>query len=317
VPADAALISSGQSVDVHSHAYAQSGVAEVLLSVNGDPVRRDPPESPGATFAASTQTWMPEGPGKYTLEVVAYDTQGVASAPAVTHVQVMEPPTPTPSPTATLTPTATPLPTPTPTSTAIPRAQASFWADDTSLTSGDCTLLHWEVVSATGVSLDGASVPPQGSRKVCPTQTTTYRLHVTAPPGDVDKTVAVTVTVPADTTGPSLSGVSNAPALIWDGASCGPTSATISARVSDPSGVSQVVLHYRVVRSPKAGVWRTLNMSAGGGDTFQATLGPAQLSASLTNYGGRQVEYYVVAADSKGNTSRSGAHTFEAKLCFG
>jgi len=313
VPADGALITAGENVEVHTHAYAQAGVAEVMLSVNGEPVRRDPADSPGAAFAAAVQPWMPEGPGDYKLEVIAYDMGGAASAPAVARVRVMAVPTSTPTPTTTVTP----LPSVTPTLTPIPLAVVHFSADDTSLTSGECTRLRWEVVSATAVSLDGVSVALLGSQQACPAQTTTYSLHVTAPSGDVDKSVTVTVSAAADTAGPDVSGIGHSPAFIWDGASCGATTATINAQVSDASGLSEVVLHYRALRSPKGGVWRTLGMSVAGGGTYQATLGPSELTASLALYGGGSVEYYIVAVDTKGNSSQSGTGSFEAKLCFG
>jgi hypothetical protein len=313
VPADGAVITAGENVEVHSHAYAKAGVAEVMLSVNGEPVRRDPADSPGAAFAAAIQPWMPEGPGDYKLEVIAYDLGGAASAPAVARVRVLAVPTSTPTPTATLTP----LPSVTPTLTPIPLAGVTFSADDTSLTSGECTRLRWEVVSATAVSLDGVSVALLGSQQACPTMTTTYRLHVTAPSGDIDKTVTVTISAPADTTGPSVTGVSNNPEFIWDATSCGPAAATITAQVSDASGLSEVVLHYRALKSPKGGVWRALGMNAAGGGTYQATLGPSELTASLALYGGGSVEFYIVAVDANGNSSQSGTRSFEAKLCFG
>jgi hypothetical protein len=313
VPLEAAVITASEDVIVRSHAYAERGVAEFMLTVNGEPLRRDPPDAPGASFAAVSQPWAAPSPGSYKLEVIAYDLAGAASAPAVAHVQVVEPATPTP----TSVPTNTPTPMPTPTPTPVPQAEALFWADNTSLTAGACTQLHWDVASAAGVSLDGNPVAPQGSQQACPTATTTYWLHVTAPSGDFDRSVTITVAAPADTAGPTVTEVSNSPALIWDGSSCGPTQATISANVSDPSAVSQVVLHYRVTRGGEAGSWQTLTMGSVGGGNYQATLGPAQLTASLPNYGEGLVEYYVVAVDALGNSTQSGSRGFEAKLCFG
>ena len=42
-PRDGVSVPVGASVIVISHAYAEDGVAEVLLSVNGTAYRRDPP----------------------------------------------------------------------------------------------------------------------------------------------------------------------------------------------------------------------------------------------------------------------------------
>lgn len=47
-PRDGATIPAGSFVTVISHAYAQEGVAEVLLLVNGEAYRRDPPSETGA-----------------------------------------------------------------------------------------------------------------------------------------------------------------------------------------------------------------------------------------------------------------------------
>jgi len=74
-------------VAIISHAYAREGVAEVLLSVNGEAYRRDPPAQPG-TFSKVTQEWLPEGEGDYTLQVVTYDTAGAASNPATISIRV-------------------------------------------------------------------------------------------------------------------------------------------------------------------------------------------------------------------------------------
>jgi hypothetical protein len=74
-----------------------------------------------------------------------------------------------PQPTATTRPTSAP-----------PAASASirFWADETTIASGNCTRLRWEVYNVRAVYLDGAGVVGQGRQKVCPTSTTTYVLHV-------------------------------------------------------------------------------------------------------------------------------------------
>ena len=58
-PIDGALISSGETVTVLSHAYAQQGVAEVVLTVNGVAYRRDAPSSVGAQYAQVNQDWQP------------------------------------------------------------------------------------------------------------------------------------------------------------------------------------------------------------------------------------------------------------------
>lgn len=311
VPTGGARVGVGQTVNVRSHAYASEGVAEAMLVVNSVPYRRDPPSRPGATFTDITQVWVAGQPGEYLLEVVAYDTRGDASSPASiwlsVDAEVTATPTPSPEPTSTATPTVTPS----------PQVQATFWTERTSLASGECTQLHWETDNATAVSIDGASVALQGAQEVCPLGTITYHLLATAPGGSVEQSVTVAVTAPPDTEGPSITDGAPSPGVIWDGSACGPTVATISARVTDPSGVSGVELHYRVVRGSEQGQWRVLSLSPAGGDTYRTSLGPTELSASLSLYGGGVVEYFVRARDSAGNDSQSGTLSFEARLCFG
>lgn len=310
-PTIGARLSVGQAIDIHSHAYAREGVAEVMLVVNGVPYRRDPPSEPGASFTDISQSWLAEHPGQYTLQVMAFDTTGEASSPAIAWVTVGEAATATPTlaapPTLTSTPTSTP-PSP---------VQATFWADRTSLTRGECTTLHWDTQNAVTVTLDGVSVTPQGTGDVCPQETVTYLLQATAPHGSAEQSVAIAVSAPSDTSGPSIATVSHSPGSIWDGSACGPTSVTISASVSDPTGVAEVELHYRVVKGTEQGQWRVVTMSRAGGDTFRAILGPTELSASLVLYGGGVVEYSITARDGNGNLSQSGTFTLEAKLCFG
>jgi hypothetical protein len=144
-PRDGADIPVGASVTVISHAYADDGVAEVLLSVNGVAYRRDPPgaAAAGEEFVEVRQEWIPAEPGLTTLEVRAYDAAGRFSGADAINVQVSgkaapvtelptEAPTPEQIPTPTWTPilipsatsptapTPVPSPTPTPTATRTP-----------------------------------------------------------------------------------------------------------------------------------------------------------------------------------------------------
>jgi hypothetical protein len=126
-PRDGAVIPVGASVIVVSHAYAEDGVAEVLLSVNGTAYRRDPPAASGDTLVEVRQEWVPTEPGLYTLEVRAYDAAGEVSGSDAITVRVtgeaIERPTevvtatgvPTEIPAATEVPVPTEVPTEVPT----------------------------------------------------------------------------------------------------------------------------------------------------------------------------------------------------------
>lgn len=235
-PRDGSAGPTDTPVSVVSHAYAPEGVAEILLLVNGEAFRRDPPLEPGAAFSEAYQEWLPSGEGVYTLQVTMYDSTGLAvnSNPITVRIDDESTPTPTPtgtpvtpvtpadsdeipspthtptdSPTSTVTltpsgtpapptdtPTATPTSTPTISPTPIQPAQVNFWVDQENLIAGQCTTLHWEVTNATAIFLNGAGVAEQGSQQVCPASTTLYNLHVEAPGGNVDRNITVNVSIP-------------------------------------------------------------------------------------------------------------------------
>ena len=128
-PLDGVSVPLGSSVEVISHAYAREGVAEVLLSVNGQPYHRQIPVEGVVPFVEVSQEWLADAEGLYTLQVQSYDTAGEASNPATISIRVAgavgmafaEPVAPTPADTA-VTPTQAPV-TPTeaaPTDTPMP-----------------------------------------------------------------------------------------------------------------------------------------------------------------------------------------------------
>jgi hypothetical protein len=213
-PQEGANVSVGSSVLVMSHAYAREGVAEVILSVNGEPYRRDGSPQPGASFLEVSQVWHPEEEGVYALQVTTYDTTGAASNPATVSVTVegaavqvpgapTSTPTPTSSPTFTPTPTWTPLsvgaitptltpiqtwtPTPSPTpiptvtppSRTLPSGNVLFWADDQSIQAGNCTRVYWHVSKVRAYWVDGrAGVGDDGNFETCPCQDETHTLRI-------------------------------------------------------------------------------------------------------------------------------------------
>jgi hypothetical protein len=278
-PRDGSSVPVGSPISIVSHAYAREGVAEILLSVDGVAYRRDPPESPGATLTEVTQEWTPGEAGVYTLQVTTYDTTGAASTPDSIAIRVAgaaaAAPTDTPVPTTvptgvptavptavptsvpTAVPTGTPVPstsTPVATDTPVPAAEVSFWVEDDSITSGECTVLHWDVENATAVFVDDVSVARHGTQTICPAATTTYNLRVEAPAGNVNRSVVVTVSAAVDTTPPPVP----APTVPADELvlSCRSTQDLVWVPVTDDSGISgyYVKLEYQAT----AGVWDTV-----------------------------------------------------------
>ncbi|HWB86822.1 MAG TPA: OmpA family protein [Bryobacteraceae bacterium] len=100
------------------------------------------------------------------------------------------PPPPPPPP-----PQAPPPPAPAPAAPTV----TSFTAEPTSIERGQSSLLRWEVTgNVTSVSIDNGigTVQNTGSRRVFPTDSTTYHLTATGPGGNTTGEATVTVTAP-------------------------------------------------------------------------------------------------------------------------
>lgn len=118
-PRDGDTLMPGEPVTVMSHAFAREGVAEVVLSVNGEAYRRDAPTAAENNFASVEQAWVPVEAGIYTLQVQVYDRNGQPGDPAVISVEVGgELPTLVPTAVDTVTSVATSVITATPVITA-------------------------------------------------------------------------------------------------------------------------------------------------------------------------------------------------------
>jgi heat shock protein HslJ len=116
------------------------------------------------------------------------------------------PPTSAPRATATA-----PGPTPVPLPTETPLPEISFWADRTSIDSGQCTMLHWSVrnVQAVWVYPRGERYyrfprTGQGSEQVCLVTTTTFEMQVLLLDGSTTfREVTINVAAPAPTATPA------------------------------------------------------------------------------------------------------------------
>ncbi len=103
-PPNGMVVTVGQEVQIISMAAAEAGVERVELAVNGEVVRSDMPPEGNPTSFSMAQPWTPLAEGEVTVVVVAYDTSGAASEPAVITLQVQagtgavtEEPGPTPT----------------------------------------------------------------------------------------------------------------------------------------------------------------------------------------------------------------------------
>ena len=158
--------------------------------------------------------------------------------------------------------------------------------------------------SASASPLPEGTLAPTSTSKPLPTLSPT----LTSPPP------TATSTIPPDTTPPNISNLQASVDPIVE-EPCQPDSVTISAQVSDPSGLSQVKLYYRVIKGGQNGTWQTPAMGAAGGDKYQLTLGPGQFKASMNPYGGSILQYYVKAWDNKGNIAQSSSGNVHIQVC--
>jgi hypothetical protein len=140
-PRDGSAVPVDTPVTIISHAYARDGVAEVLLSVDGEAYRRDPPAQPGATFSEVTQEWLPGEEGVYTLQVVTYDTAGETSNPATISVRVTGEVAAVPTDTPEVIPSPSPVVTAVPTDTPVPPTDTPVSPTDTTVLPTDTPVL--------------------------------------------------------------------------------------------------------------------------------------------------------------------------------
>ena len=349
------------------HNFAVAGVAQTELFVNGAFANRVANPNPAATKFNAELTFQADTPGAYRLECVVIDQGGLtARSKEVTVFVTGEVPTPPPTveiPTATPTstevpPTSTPLPPtgtavpptatsipPTstripPTSTPLPTATlplvriVSFEVSKSQITAGECVTFHFQVEGATAIYFDGEGATSPDSRDRCPTATREFELRAEGHGGPVTARLTVVVQ-PGDTTGPSIQRVAHTPALFYyhESYPCSPSQVTISAYVTDPSGVNAVKVVYRVVQGQRVGQWQSKSMPQAQTDTYSQTIGGSDLELSLdppvqcgqlrgSRYYGSptrsssfqcaqaiicagKLEYYVQAFDAVGNRSDS------------
>ena len=120
------------------------------------------------------------------------------------------------------------------------------------------------------------------------TTTTTVKTSTTSAPS-----TTTTAPVPADEAGPSVTAASDWPDPVFTSGSP-PDASSISATVSDPSGVASAVIWYRE-GAAKFAVWGP--MIDGGGGSYSAGFGPFATAGVY--------EYRIVAVDGLGNANCS------------
>ncbi len=282
LPIPGGRIHEGQLVEVQAHAYAPEGVAEVLFSVNGVPFRREPPQSPGEKFSPVVQQWRPNAPGDYYLQIEVFDSQGEGSLPSgvwVNVIAVEKGEIRESSATASLTSAASMTPT-----------QLMIQPADTASPTPSSTSI---------------SVPPTSTTSPLPPATPTR-----IPPTNTPEPTT-------ETSPPVIGNISESSDPIFK-PFCEPNTLVISAPVSDPSGISDVELVYRVVEGARQGQWRTIGMNLVGADVYHVILDWDDLQDSLDPpvVSQAKIEYYVQAWDVHNNHSRSNMYNTTLENCL-
>ena len=219
-PGDNAQITVGQQIVVQATATGARDITRMELYLDGilagTAASPDPAGQPSLT---ATQPWTFQQAGPHAITVVAYTADGQASTPAGVNVTVVSSvseltptatattaPTDTSLPTETPSPTATEtiIPTDTPTPSATPTALApvvEFWADQTTISLGESTVLHWHAENVLQIFINATPVTgPDGQVEVMPDETTTYELRAVHIGGVEVRQVTITVEPPGDQT---------------------------------------------------------------------------------------------------------------------
>jgi len=265
-PAEGATLPVGAPVRVLSHGFAREGVAEVVLSVNGEAYRRDVPPEAGSDFVSIGQDWVPVEAGLYTLQVQVYDRGGGGGNPASVSVEVMgETEIATPTLVEAVTPVVTDTPTPVITVTSVPAASIiQFYSYPPEISAGSCATIYWNVENAQQVIFGGVDQPFSSSYETCLCADESYTLRVIHPDGteeqqtltvDVTGSCEITAVPPAaDTQEPPAP----SPAVPANGLelSCRSTQTLAWLPVDDPSGISGY--YVKLERESTPGQWQSV-----------------------------------------------------------
>jgi hypothetical protein len=240
------------------------------------------------------------------------EATGAPTTPSSEPAEPTSTPVPAEATSTVAAPSATQAPA-APTSTPRPPEIAYFEAYPSQISRGVCSELRWGVEHAEIVLLDGNGVGLHETREVCPNITTSYVIEARSAGGQRQASVTVTVMEPPtstpvpDTSGPEILDIRESADPIYTSypGGCDPTQVTITARVTDASGVQEVVIRYKV----GGGAWEgPLVLSPAGGDRYRIAL-PVQSQMPTT------VQYQIRATDSVGNESSVEQGTVQVIQC--
>lgn len=219
----------------------------------------------------------------------------------------------------------------------------SFYAEPSSISSGENSTLHWQVSDATNISIDHGigAVALSGSTSVSPTITTTYALTATNTSGSVNATTTVTVDEQEEEVSYGMIEVDSNPEgakIYLDGVDTGQITPAILLNIASGSHTIKLTLYgtgymnWEDVISLDAGQVLTLDITMIGAETevLEIVLSDSngkdagvEKANEGTNYG--NLHFFAVGNSSAPNTARaylkfdlnelpSGAYIYEAQL---
>lgn len=276
-PADGAQAPLNQTLTIQVVAADAQGVSRVSLTVDGALMDTVVSADSALSFSASLQ-WTPNAAGVHALVVEAYNTDDVASNPAL--IKVTVPAADAAGNTAATAGTGGQAP-----------AIQSFAVTPDTLNAGESATLKWSVTGADSTEIDQGigAVALNGSRTVNPATTTIYQLTAHTAGGDIVATVQVTVQesgeAPVDagqkavvqyfTAAPTSINAGESATLQWE--------VTGADSVEIDQGIGPVALNGTSAVNPAATTTYLLTAHAAGGDavatvmvTVQSVAAPVQ-----------------------------------------
>jgi uncharacterized protein YraI len=298
------------TLKIQAHASDAEGVFKIEFYVANAHIAQD--MTGGHRLVQANIEWMPPAPGAYIIKARAIDTQGNIGPYASVSIIVegAAQPTSVPSPTQVIL-TPEPRATATPTEAKGPVLTATL---DTNCRAGPGKV--YAVVDALPkgktAAIDGRNAEGSWFRIIlfgsthCWVSTMSVAIQ-----GDVNKVAVLAAPVltatpqvqapPLDTTPPVISNVSINPTSIEQQGCGSPDSFTISATVTDASGIGNVTYELHGPGPADGGEGYLL---PGGGDSYQATVGP--IAGSTGNWSVR-----ISAVDMANNTAHAGPWTIQ------
>ena len=248
VPLDGLTFPDVRALEIEGHAASQGGVARIEIWIDGALLTTidDPPME--GDLAAFHVGWTPSAPGDYSIQALAFGSDGTPGRPDAARVTFGGP---TPAPPGDC---ATPVgggPTP------PPEGVFQCWADPAEIEAGACTTIRWHVENVQRVIFGGVDQPFSGSYQACLCQDERYSLTVIHLDGSEEKQrvdIAVTGACVTPTPPPPLDATpppAPTPAVPADGLSiaCKGSQNLVWLPVDDPSGIAE----YRVQVQRHAG----------------------------------------------------------------